>query len=75
MMMDWKTKWNDWDLRISVYAPMEVQNLADDIEHSFAKRGYRKHLLERAKDMNIDLENKWYYNNKQLEKLVYAEKT
>jgi len=36
---DWKTKWYDYDLRISISAPKHLQNLADDIEYGFYKRG------------------------------------
>jgi len=36
---DWKTKWHDHDLRISIAAPAHLQDLADDIEHGFYKRG------------------------------------
>ena len=36
---DWKTKWNWYDLRISITAPKHLQNLADDIEYGFYKRG------------------------------------
>lgn len=36
---DWKTKWHDYDLRISIAAPAHLQDLADDIEHGFYKRG------------------------------------
>ena len=40
--IDWKTKWHDYDLRISISAPKHLQDLADDIESGFYKRGYRE---------------------------------
>ena len=39
MMWDYKTKWQWYDLRISIAAPEYLQNLADDIEYGFYKRG------------------------------------
>jgi hypothetical protein len=44
--VDYKTKWHDYDLRISIYAPQQIQDLADDIEHRFYARGRREELLE-----------------------------
>jgi hypothetical protein len=40
--IDWKTKWSDYDLRISISAPNHLQDLADDIEIGVYKRGYRE---------------------------------
>ena len=39
---DWKTKWTHYDLRISISAPEHLQNLADDIEYGFYKRGEKQ---------------------------------
>ena len=36
---DYKTKWTNYDLRISVVAPQYLQDLANDIEYGFYKRG------------------------------------
>ncbi len=36
---DWKTKWSDHDLRISIIAPERLQNLAYYIECGYYKRG------------------------------------
>jgi hypothetical protein len=36
---DWKTKWSDHDLRISIIAPERLQNLAYYIEYGYYKRG------------------------------------
>jgi hypothetical protein len=44
--IDWKTKWHDYDLRISIHAPEHLQNLADDIESGFYSRGKQKELVE-----------------------------
>ena len=44
--VDWKTKWEWYDLRISIHAPEHLQNLADDIESGFYSRGRQKELVE-----------------------------
>ena len=46
VFVDWKTKWHDYDLRISIHAPEHLQNLADDIESGFYSRGKQKELVE-----------------------------
>jgi hypothetical protein len=46
MMNDYKTKWADYDLRISISAPEHLQNLADAIENDFYSRGRQKELAE-----------------------------
>jgi len=44
--IDWKTKWSDYDLRISVSAPKHLQDLADDIESGVYSRGKQDELVE-----------------------------
>lgn len=44
--IDWKTKWSDYDLRISVSAPSHLQDLADDIERGFYSRGKQEELVK-----------------------------
>lgn len=51
---DYKTKWYWYDLRISIVAPGYLQNLADDIEDGFYKRGKMQEKVEQ------DLKNKQY---------------
>jgi hypothetical protein len=50
--VDWKTKWHDYDLRISIHGPKHLQNLADDIESGFYSRGAQEELV--AKILAID---------------------
>jgi hypothetical protein len=59
---DYKTKWQWYDLRISISAPEYLQNLADDIENRFYDRGEKaekeaqklmnKHYIESIKKEN-----------------------
>lgn len=44
--VDYKLKWSDYDLRISIRGNELLMNLADDIENSFYRRGRRKYVLE-----------------------------
>ncbi len=48
-MWDYKTKWSDYDLRISVTGNQMIQDLADDIESCFYNKGRRKELLQSLK--------------------------
>ena len=47
--IDWKTKWTDYDLRISIHAPEHLQELASAIEKRFYSRGRQKELVEQIK--------------------------
>lgn len=49
LFVDYKTKWEWYDLRLSIRAPQHLQNLADDIEHGFYSRGRQKELAEQIK--------------------------
>ncbi len=44
--VDYKLKWSDYDLRISIYGNKLLMDLADDIENSFYRRGRRQYVLE-----------------------------
>jgi hypothetical protein len=44
--VDYKLKWSDYDLRISIYGNKLLMDLADDIENRYYQRGRRKELLE-----------------------------
>ncbi len=54
MMMDYKTKWQFYDLRISVVGDRQVQNLADAIESRYYEIGYRADLAEKIKELDPD---------------------
>jgi hypothetical protein len=51
---DWKTKWSDYDLRISISAPEYIQNLSDMIESDFYRKGRKLELKNRLKELNIE---------------------
>ena len=47
--IDWKTKWYDYDLRISISAPEHLQELASAIENRFYSRGRQEEIVEQIK--------------------------
>ena len=49
---DYKTKWEWYDLRISVYGTDQMQDLADAIEHKFYNDGYREDLAGQIKELD-----------------------
>jgi hypothetical protein len=52
MIWDYKTKWEWYDLRISVYGTDQMQNLADAIEHKFYSDGLREDLADQIKELD-----------------------
>jgi hypothetical protein len=57
--VDWKTKWQDYDLRISIHAPKHLQDLADDIEHGFYSRGRQEELVAEIKKLDANASIIW----------------
>jgi hypothetical protein len=56
---DWKTKWQYYDLRISISGPEHLQDLADDIEHGFYSRGRQEELVEQIKKLDPNASIIW----------------
>lgn len=52
MFIDWKTKWEWYDLRISIHAPHHLQQLADAIEEKFYNEGLQDELIEQIKKLD-----------------------
>ena len=50
--IDWKTKWESYDLRISIHGPEHLQDLADDIESGFYSRGAQEELVAKIKQLD-----------------------
>jgi hypothetical protein len=60
-LIDYKTKWYDYDLRISVYGTSQMQDLADAIKHKFYSDGRRKELADEIKELDPNTKyNKGY---------------
>ena len=69
---DWKTKWSEYDLRISISAPQHLQDLASWIEQGYYKKGYQNELIERIKKIDPNAKTNIIsvdYLEKQLEDL------
>ena len=52
MIWDYKTKWEWYDLRISISAPKHLQDLASAIEKDFYSRGRQKEIAERILELD-----------------------
>jgi len=75
---DWKTKWYNYDLRISISGPNHLQDLADDIEHGYYSRGRQKELVEQILKLDPNASIIWgsiERFEKQLEELEQAVNT
>ena len=63
---DYKTKWEWYDLRISISGDAQMNNLADMIESDFYRRGQREDLIEELKKYVPDPERKYWGSNESL---------
>ena len=59
MMWDYKTKWTDYDLRISINAPKHLQDLADYIEAGYYSKGRQEELVGQIKAIDPDANIVW----------------
>jgi len=59
MFMDWKTKWSDYDLRISIHGPEHLQELASAIEDRFYSKGRQTELVEQIKEIDPGTSIMW----------------
>jgi len=57
--IDYKTKWEDYDLRISISAPKHLQDLADDIEFGYYSRGKQEELVAEIKKLDPNASIIW----------------
>ena len=59
MFVDWKTKWSDYDLRISIHGPEHLQELAHAIEDRFYSKGRQTELVEQIKAIDPEASILW----------------
>ena len=57
--IDYKTKWNGYDLRISIHGPKHLQDLAEDIENGFWIRGKQEELVDEIKKLDPNASIIW----------------
>jgi hypothetical protein len=78
LIVDWKTKWTHYDLRISVHAPEHLQELASAIEDRFYSQGRQEELVEQIKKLDLNASIIWGSISrleKQLQELEEKKKT
>ena len=66
LIVDYKTKWTDYDLRISIYGDERMNNLSESIENDFYNRGYRVDLAEQIKELDPNTKFHSGYNTSSL---------
>jgi hypothetical protein len=66
--IDWKTKWEWYDLRISIIGPKHLQDLVGDIEEGFYNRGYRQELIDELKALDPEAQPGW--DNEMIKKQI-----
>jgi len=69
LIVDYKTKWQGYDLRISIYGNEQMNWLADAIESKFYRDGRRQDLLDQLKKLNPN-KNYEFYGLSALEEVV-----
>ncbi len=77
VFVDWKTKWTDYDLRISIHAPHHLQVLASAIENEFYSRGRQDELVTQILEIDPKASIIWgsvERFEKQLEELLEKQK-
>lgn len=52
LIVDYKTKWEWYDLRISIYGTRQMYDLADGIEAHYYDRGSREDLADKIKQLD-----------------------
>lgn len=57
--VDWKTKWADYDLRISIVGPNHLHDLSMWIEDGFYSKGKQEELVEQIKAIDPDASIMW----------------
>jgi hypothetical protein len=71
--IDYKTKWSEYDLRISIQAPEYLQDLADDIENGYYTRGYREELVQEILQLDPDAKHIWGTIDQLRERIIALE--
>lgn len=69
MIFDYKTKWSDYDLRISIAGDVDMWRLTTAIEEKFYKDGYRKELIEQIREYEPEF-NEVYLSTNRLEEKI-----
>jgi hypothetical protein len=57
--VDYKTKWHDYDLRLSIYADGDCNWLEDAITEKYYRDGYKLELIDSIKKYNPEFNKNW----------------
>jgi hypothetical protein len=63
-LWDYKTKWQSYDLRISISGDSQMDFLVRSIEEKFYRDGYRADLINRIKELDPEFDDDWWATNK-----------
>jgi hypothetical protein len=67
LIVDYKTKWSEYDLRISIHGDEKMNWIADAIETKFYREGRREYLIERLKELKPEVKGYQFWNLRDLE--------
>jgi beta-xylosidase len=65
--VDYKTKWSEYDLRISIHGDDKMNWMADAIETKYYREGRREYLIERLKELKPEVKGYQFWNLRDLE--------
>jgi hypothetical protein len=68
LLVDYKTKWTDYDLRITIYADGQCYDLPRSIESKYHNDGLRLDLFERIKDIDPNTKFSQHFSAETLRK-------
>jgi len=60
LLVDYKTKWSEYDLRISIYGDKQLHDLADMIELKVHDSGLRSELIASIKKLDPEFSTDWW---------------
>jgi hypothetical protein len=64
IIYDYKTKWSNYDLRVSISAPQDLYDLESAISTHFYNQGYREELFNKIKAIEPDFGGRFWPSQK-----------
>lgn len=64
LIWDYKTKWQSYDLRISISGDSQLDFMVKAIEEKFYRDGYRTVLINGIKELDPEFDDDWWATNK-----------
>lgn len=72
LFLDYKLKWTDYDLRITIYGNDLLQNLANDIEGAFYEKGRKNFILNKLDELNVNKDEYSKFDSLDKLELLYS---